>query len=464
MKKVRILFISVLCIFMLNINTYASVIQTVNSNSDNSIINNDIKFTKKIVNYNTETKEIEIELSIKNMNKNKKDKEDIEIITVLDDSGSMATVENNETRKTTTYIAATKFVDLIYDNISKLKLGVMKFSKKVELIASLTSSKQEALNGVDSYYSSTFGGDTCTHDALNSAKAQFSANCKNKVIILVTDGFPNSPNETKSALMNLSKNGIFVLSLIVGQEDNSDIQNVFGTEENPTAGKVYYINKNSEIDNIFNKFMYQEIINYMEHPISNIRIEDVFPKTILDYFDIEYENIKNGSITDIGDENSFTWTIDKLTGEETATFKYKIKVKDNVNITEILDTELKTNEKVIVKYDDKDGEEHKKILDENPSIVVKKDKNDDGKDDITNISGGSNDKSDEEKEFVIVDFTPEEIKNPNSIKKPTTKPSAYTERLPQTGLPSTTAIFILIGISTIVMLFFGIKLKMSNKK
>ena len=95
---------------------------------------------------------------------------------------------------------------------------------------------------------------------------------------------------------------------------------------------------------------------------------------------------------------------------------------------------------------------------------MKKDKNDDGKDDITNISGGPNDKSDEEKEFVIVDFTPEEIKNPNSIKKPTTKPSAYTERLPQTGLPSTTAIFILIGISTIVMLFFGIKLKMSNKK
>lgn len=464
MKKIRILFVFVLCILMLNLNTYASVIQTVNSNSSNSIINSDIKFTKKIVNYNTETKEIEIELSIKNMNKNKKDKEDIEVITVLDNSSSMAEMQNGETRKATTYKAAARFVDLIYDNITKLKLAVMQFSSTSNMLMNLTSSKQEAINGVTAYYHTGIAGSTATDAALNTAKTSFSANCKNKVVILVTDGFPNSPNETKAALEDLSKNGIFVLSLIVGQEDNSDIQNVFGTEQNPTAGKVYYINTNSEIDKIFNKFMYQEIINYMEHPITNIRIEDVFPKTILKYFDIEYENIKNGTVTDLGNSDSFTWNIDKLTGEETVTFKYKIKVKDNVNITEILDTELKTNEKVVVKYDDKDGKEHKKILDENPSIVVKKDKDDDGKDNITNISGGSNGKTDEEKEFVIVDFTPEEIKNIKPITKPTTKPSAYAERLPQTGLPSTTIIFILIGISAIIMLFFGIKLKISNKK
>lgn len=464
MKKIRILFVFVLCIFMININTYASVIQTVNSNSNSSIVNNDIKFTKKIVNYNEETKEIEIELSIKNMNKNKKDKEDIEVITVLDNSSSMSGIENGETRKTTTYNATKKFVNLIYENISKLKLGVMQFSNNAGFLVNLTSSKQEALTGVEDYYNLLLGSSTNTNIALNTAKTSFSANCKNKVVILVTDGFPNSPDETKVALEDLSKNGIFVLSLIVGQEDNPNIQKVFGTEQNPTAGKVYYINTNSEIDKIFNKFMYQEIINYMEHPITNIRIEDVFPKTILEYFDIEYENIKNGTVTDLGNSDSFTWNIDKLTGEETVTFKYKIKVKDNVNITEILDTELKTNEKVVVKYDDKDGKEHKKILDENPSIVVKKDKNDDGKDNITNISGGSNGKTDEEKEFVIVDFTPEEIKNTKPITKPTTKPSAYAERLPQTGLPSTTIIFILIGISAIIMLFFGIKLKISNKK
>lgn len=464
MKKCKIIITLVLCIFMFNFPVYASVLQTVNSNSDNSIINDDMKFTKKIVNYDTETKEIEIELSIKNMNKNKKDKENIEIITVLDNSSSMGTAENNETRKTTTYNAAKKFVDLIYDNISKLKLGVMQFSDNVGVLANLTTSKQEALNGVDAYYNLLLGGNTHTHLALNTAKLQFSSNCKNKVVILVTDGFPSSASETRNALMNLSQDGIFVLSLIVGQESDSTIQSIFGTEENPTTGKVYYIKNNNEIDKIFNEFMYEEILNYMEHPITNIKIEDVFPKTILEYFDIEYENIKNGSVTGIGDGNSFTWTIDKLTGEETATFRYKIKVKDNVNVSEIIGTELKTNDGVIVKYTDKDGEEHKKILDKNPSIVVKNDKEDG--DSIINISGGSGDKSEEQKEFVIVDFTPQEIKNQstNQINKVNTKPSAYTEKLPQTGLPSSTIILVIIAIFSIATVFFGLKLKKYSGK
>lgn len=342
------------------------------------------------------------------------------------------------------------------------------FSEKAGFLKNLTSSKQEALNGVDAYYNLELGEDTYTNVALNTVKSQFSSNCKNKVVILVTDGIPKFPNETRIALEDLSKNGIFVLTLIIGQANNTSVQNIFGTEEHPTAGEVYYINNNSEIDDIFNKFMYQEILNYMEHPITNIRIEDIFPKTILEYFDIEYENIKNGTVTDIGDSNSFTWNIDELTGEETATFKYKIKVKDNVDITEILETELETNDGVIIKYNDSDKEEKQKILSENPSIVVKKEKNEEEKDNIINISGGSNDKSEEKKEFVIVDFTPKEIKdqtqNPNQIKKTTTKPLAYTEKLPQTGLPSTIVIVTLILIFSISTIFFGVKLKNLNKK
>lgn len=89
MKKYKILIALLLSIFMFNFPVYATVMQTVNSNSDNIIINKDIEFTKKIVNYDTETKEIEIELSIKNIKKNEKDKEDIEVITLLDNSSSM---------------------------------------------------------------------------------------------------------------------------------------------------------------------------------------------------------------------------------------------------------------------------------------------------------------------------------------------------------------------------------------
>ena len=137
-RKSKIIIFIVLCIILLTPIVQASTIGVVNSNSNNYVLNSDMKFSKKIVNYDEENQEIEIELSLRNIKKNKKDIENIEVAIVLDNSDSMSEKENNETKKYTTYCATNKFIELIYDNIKKLKVEITQYSNSSQIISSLT--------------------------------------------------------------------------------------------------------------------------------------------------------------------------------------------------------------------------------------------------------------------------------------------------------------------------------------
>lgn len=466
MKKCKLIIVAVLCTILLNTVVYANEIGIVNSNSENEILNDDMKFTKKIVDYNKETKEIEIELCIQNIKKNQKDEEDIEIAIVLDNSASMSVVENNNTRKQSTYSAAYKFVDLIYNNIKKLKLEVAQFADNTSILTPLTDKKEEVLNALTRYNQMRYGGNTNTHIALQNIEKTFTADCKNKVVVLLTDGYPNYPTVTKEQLQKLEEKGIYILSLIVSNESNvTQIEEVFGTVENPTAGSVYYIENSKEIEKIFNEYIYKQILTYMEHPIRNVKIEDVFPEELLKYFDIEYINQSiNGTVTNIGENNSFIWSIDEIKGEEVLKFNYKVKIKENIDVSTIIGTELKTNEKVIINYEDEDGNQKEEILDKNPIIRVKEEISCITEEDeiIVDVEKETTIPVQEEKEFVIVDMTPkEEPKVNNETKKTTTKPD-NVKRLPQTG-KSDYIIFAIVASATLISIF-GIRTLLITKK
>lgn len=443
MRKSKIIIFIVLCIMLLTPVVQASTIGVVNSNSNNYVLNSDMKFTKKIVNYDEENQEIEIELCLRNLNKNKKDIEDIEIAIVLDNSGSMAEKENNETKKDTTYSATNKFIELVYDNIKKLKVGITQYSNSSQIISSLTDSKETSLNLLRKYINTPCNGGTNTHTALEMAKSQFSSGCKNKVMVLLTDGYPNSPEDTKKELEKLEAEGIYVLSIIVSKENGAQqIQDIFGTEEQPTAGDVHYIENSNEIYAMFNEYIYNQILNYMEHPITNVKIEDVFPEELLKYFDVEYINKPDkGSVTDIGENNSFVWSIDSVTGDEVITFKYKIKIKKDVNINEIKNIDMKTNEKVIINYTDEEGEDQEETFDDNPVIKIKDEKK----------------PTDEYKtdEYIIVNITEPETPTPPTKPTSTTTKNTSKQTLPQTGIEDLPVV-ILVG-SILVSIGFGIR-------
>lgn len=447
MRKSKIIFFIVLCIMLLTPVVQASTIGVVNSNSNNYVLNSDMKFTKKIVNYDEENQEIEIELCLKNLKKNKKDIEDIEVVIVLDNSGSMNEKENNETKKDTTYSATNKFIELVYNSIKKLKVGITQYSDFSQVISSLTDSKETSLDLLRTYKNTLCSGGTNTHTALEMAKSQFSSGCKNKVIVLLTDGYPNSPEDTKKELEKLEAEGIYVLSIIVTKQDGvKQIQNIFGTEKQPTAGNVHYIENSNQIYSMFNEYIYNQILSYMQHPITNVKIEDVFPKELLKYFDVEYIGTPDkGSVTDMGENNSFVWSIDNVIGDEIITFKYKIKIKKGVNIDEIKNFDMKTNEKVIINYTDEEGEDVDEIFDNNPVIKVKDEK--EPTDDLPDKY--------KTQEYIVVNITDEGIPEPSPKPTSTTTKNTSKQTLPQTGMENL-PIVILVG-SILVSVGFGIR-------
>lgn len=445
MKKSKLIIFIIICIILLTPVVQASVIGVVNSNSNNYVLNSDMKFTKKIVNYDEENQEIEIELCLKNVKKNKKDVEDIEVAIVLDNSGSMNDGESDETKKDTTYSATNKFIELLYDNIKKLKVGITQYSSSSETISSLTDSKETALDSLKTYKDTPCNGGTSTGTALEMAKSQFSSECKNKVLVLLTDGYPNSPEDTKEKLKKLEAEGIYILSIIVSKESGiKEIQTIFGTEEQPTAGDVHYIQNSNQIYQMFNQYIYNQILNYMQHPITNVKIEDVFPQELLKYFDVECTKMPDkGAIESKEENNSLVWSIDSLTGDEVTTVKYKIKIKKGVNIDEIKNFNMKTNEKVIINYTDEKGKDQKEIFNDNPVIKIKDE------------NSSSDDLPDKYKteEYIIVNITEEETPNPSpkpNVTKNTSKPT-----LPQTGIEDL-PILILVG-SILISIGFGIR-------
>ena len=71
--------------------------------------------------------------------------------------------------------------------------------------------------------------------------------------------------------------------------------------------------------------------------------------------------------------DQITWTIEKLNAGETASFKYKLKLKEKYD-EKILNVIMPTNKKVDVTYTGTDNTEHKETSDVSPKIVLKKEK------------------------------------------------------------------------------------------
>lgn len=120
---------------------------------------------------------------------------------------------------------------------------------------------------------------------MQCAEKDFSSSCKNKVIVLLTDGVPNADvngnasasdtssanalkvqETTKSTLLRLETQGINIISMMTGMsadDGNTDkngniytgsnfeenlkaIERIFGTPTNPTTGK-YYLVKSADV-------------------------------------------------------------------------------------------------------------------------------------------------------------------------------------------------------------------------
>ena len=135
-------------------------------------------------------------------------------------------------------------------------------------------------------------------------------------------------------------------------------EEIFGTVENPTAGKFYY-DDYENLSDILNNDILNNITKVKDNSLKNIVIKDYFPQEIVDNFNFEYVEEPNiGTVTDkiSSEDNSITWTIDVLEEEQVATLSYKLSLKEKYDEA-IVDKILPTNEKVDITFETEDGKE-----------------------------------------------------------------------------------------------------------
>lgn len=363
--------------------------------------------SKTILDSNANIGEVTIELKLSNTKKETTKNTDTEIILVIDNSGSMdCQTTDGKTRKQILMESARGLINKVFETSTNVKVGIVKFCGETGFWAPLyassvitkpTSNKEDVLKGLTIVENKSSESGTNIQKGLMKAEETFSKDAGNKVIILLTDGCPNEDgikdengkihhvydsemvltNETynvilqntKNELLNIKQKGITLISLMTGinsndvdkegniitstEDDIKAIEKIFGTQQNPTAGKFYNV-KTTDISNVIQNDIAKDVQAILNSPINTVKIQDYFPEDITENFEFSYVGKPStGNVTQAIDKetNTITWNIGKLKGDEVATLKYKLKIKDMKNAN-LLNKEIATNEKVVLTYKD----------------------------------------------------------------------------------------------------------------
>lgn len=412
MKKIFTLTLFLLIILIAtNVFAVTTTMEIVEDNICKITLNDYSSLEKKIISSDLTNHQVTLQLEITN------DSEVIiptgELMLVIDSSDSMDTiVEGTTTRKDLVLDSANKLVESLLKVNSNLKIGVVTFSTGTEtddeghLITGTEADAQKVcdltndLSKLTTSISAIEGTGQYTNldSGLQLAKKSFSSEDNNKYMIVLTDGLPNLAvghndlvsydgltnviTQTKTTLKSLSDiNVITMLTGIDNEEaifrqegDNSYtygqvINEVFGTEENPTIGKFYNIS-DGEIEQTITNDIYEDLVPITQS-LKNITVVDYFPQYIVDNFEMTYvEGIDTSNVSaEIDKEtNSITWNLAELSAGQSAIIQYNLTLKEEFDET-IIDKVLNTNEKVEINYTDFDNT--KKTVDSDVTPKIK---------------------------------------------------------------------------------------------
>lgn len=397
-KKIFIIFIAFILVIGICGSVNASELKTnldiIQQASDIKYLENDQGYiSKSIIDSNKDTGEVTIELKLSNTKKEQEENinnsnsngKQTEIFIIIDESGSMNDkLENGKKRREVVREASKSLANEILKSYKNVKIGIIKFADEVKMTSDLTDNIEQIYTAIDTFT----GGTTNLYDALVLAKNSYSQSDTNKLAVILTDGAPNSASVrndsegnymsvseiTKQELINLNNSGINIITMMTELEDEDKAKKIFGTPEAPTVGKYYYI-KDAKIEEVIKNNIYNDIIEKIHVPnteISTVKVVDYFPQDITENFEFSYvgnPSIGTASNTIDSKSKTITWNIGTLKGDEVATLKYKLKIKDMKN-TNLLNKTIATNEKVVLTYKDKDSKDYTVELTSSPKIQL----------------------------------------------------------------------------------------------
>ena len=408
MKKKIFLGIFLILIFIANISfaSYSTVQMEVVEEPVCTIqIGENSKFEKKLINKDLANKEVTLQLQVTNEEENSKPAG--ELMLVLDNSDSMNELvepdnEQSESRKDLIFESSKTLVSNLLEGNDNLQIGIVSFSSNVDssqegtsadanVVAALSNNATELNNAISNIEAN--GPRTDLDAGITLASEQFTKNNNNKYMIVLTDGVPNialgynNPyysddviNTTKAKLQQLENEGINITTMLTGIEDENYtpitttktfgqiINEIFGTEENPTTGNFYYVT-DDQVEETITKDIYNSLVP-ISQSYKDIVIKDYFPKEIIDNFEFAY--VSDANIGEISAEvdptdNSITWTIPELASGQTATVQYTLKLKEDFD-SSIVDKLLDTNQKVDITYKDFNNNDQTQTSDVTPVL------------------------------------------------------------------------------------------------
>ena len=408
MKKKIFLGIFLILIFIANISfaSYSTVQMEVVEEPVCTIqIGENSKFEKKLINKDLTNKEVTLQLQVTNEEENSKPTG--ELMLVLDNSDSMNDLvdpdnEQSESRKDLIFESSKTLVSNLLEGNDNLQIGIVSFSSNVDssqegtsadanVVAALSNNATELNNAISNIEAN--GPRTDLDAGITLASKQFTETDNNKYMIVLTDGVPNialgynNPyysddviNTTKAKLQQLENEGINITTMLTGIDDEDYtpiniektfgeiINEIFGTEENPTTGNFYYVT-DDEVEETITNDIYNSLLP-VSQSYKNIVIKDYFPQEIIDNFEFAYVSDTNiGEISAEVDptDNSITWTIPELASGQTATVQYTLKLKEDFD-SSIVDKLLDTNEKVDITYKDFNNKDQSQTSDVTPVL------------------------------------------------------------------------------------------------
>lgn len=382
----KIILITIILMSLISTFSFAAVVTSdkinlnvVEKNICTIKINDFATFEKKVIDTNLENKELSIQMKITNSAEPILNKPS-EIFLVIDNSTSMKdkiSTTSDTTRLTAVTDSAKTLANTLLEN-ENVKIGVVSFSTgdnegsitDAKLRTGLTSSKTDVATAITTITTDTLGIRTNIDAGLTIAKQNFSSDCENKFIILLTDGVPNTTiggptltysgettTKTKATLQSLVDNNINILSVMTGvpniAEPSTGIsyktlaEDIFGTSAEPNYGKFYYIS-DDKIETTICTTILSYFVDTTSHTLTNINIYDYFPQEIIDNFDLTYVTTPTlGTISPSVDttNNCIIWHIDTLEPQSIGLVSYKLTLKKNVN-SEVINIVLNTNKKV----------------------------------------------------------------------------------------------------------------------
>lgn len=392
------------------------------------------KINKTIIASDETTGEVTVEVKITNTNNNGEDDTKIvydntEIFFMVPESEIKDGRYNEEISEKLdeyfTYIE--EFANKVFERNTKVKIGIIGISGPDDSAVNGSETDSEILVNLTNDIETIKSGRSKIPDneiyflnlqsAIRLAKQSYSQST-NKILISLFDNTPKSAigicneavresdqtwedvvdikinsfvSNTKAEMLSLKDSNIdFILlrpdntsfnqkwyhattnELVLDFDGSSYVQDLYGSIDNPTYGKMYSLN-NDNLQRIITEYMYNDVIEKIGTSINNVKIIDYFPQDVIDNFDITILDSNVGQVSDSVDieTRSITWNIETLNGNESATLQYKLKIKDMKNAN-LIDKVINTNEKITVTYSDEEDTQYEIMLSTSPQIQLVK--------------------------------------------------------------------------------------------